>query len=382
MKIYWEKLLPFLLVLALSLLAGRYLGGNYIIFYRCLITFFILDLLLFIIGWQGLRFNQHFNQEHFTRGEKINYKLYVQQRFFWAANRVVLRFHRLQLGHAFYPDKLDLTLKKGKKSQFEYSVNSSTRGIYHAGLKSITLFDTLGFWELPMGHFPRSFYVYPKIYNPNHQAPPGLSMSGEGESTGQRGLDGSFQNLQEYRPGMDLRNISWKHFARMNRPLLRDQGASTTQSRWILMDRRPLTSRREDLLLECTLAYINSRRGGDTPLTVLGFTPSEPLYIQRDEHWNSLIKGCLTLKFDSSSLVDYPIPEEQPITLITTLGDETLFTGDFWKSRSHWQVFALLEEMDSEEKRIKSNKLEKLRSWGIEVITIEKGEEFWSGASV
>jgi len=378
MKIYWDKLLPTLLVLVLSLLAGRYLGGAYLFFFRAFSLLLAADFLLFILGWMTLKYNQHFSREHLNRGERIDYDFYVDQPSILAANRIRILFHRIRLEQGIYPEQLDKQLRRGKRAKEQYTIHAHHRGIYEAGIRQITLFDFLGMWEAPLIIYPRTFYVYPRIYNPDKQAPEGLSKDGEMESQEQAGNDQTFRSLKEYRPGMELRGISWKHYARSKRPLIREQGITTSQNRLILLDRRPLPREREDLLLENALAYINSCRGRREAVRIAGMSSGSILTITSENDWQSLIKGSLTLKFDSQSLTDIPIGEDQPVTIVSAIPDGSLLDSEFWRSHPQWQLMALLEGMSREEKIRKQNRLEMLRIQGIDVIIIAKGEEFWS----
>jgi len=378
MKIYWEKLLPTLLVLVLSLLSGRYLGEVYLFFFRAFVILLAGDILLFLLGWMNLRYNQHFSNEHVDRGETLNYDFYVQQPSWLCANRIRLEFHRIRLAEGLYPEEMELFLRKTERQGKEYTIQAQHRGIYEAGIRKITLFDFLGLWEVPLVLFPRTFYIYPRIYNPDKSAPEGLSPQGEKESMEQAGTDQTFRSLREYRPGMDLRGISWKHYARMGRPLIREQGVTTSNNRIILLDRRPLPREREDLLLENALAFINSCRGGRDPLRLAGFSPGKLLMLQSDNDWKSLIKGTLTLNFNAPALSDLNLSEDEPLTLVSALPDGSLLEPEFWRSHSRWQLMALMEGMEKEEKIRKMARLESLKLQGVDVIIIEKGEEFWS----
>lgn len=378
MKIYWEKLLPTLLVLVLSILSGRYLGEEYLFFFRAIIILLAGDLFLFFLGWINLRYNQHFSNEHVDRGDTLSYDFYVQQPSWMCANRIRLEFHRIRLAEGLYPEEMELFLRKTEKQGNEYTIQAQHRGIYEAGIRKITLFDFLGLWEVPLILFPRTFYIYPRIYNPDKSAPEGLSPQGEKESMEQAGTDQTFRSLKEYRPGMDLRGISWKHFARMGRPLIREQGVTTSNNRIILLDRRPLPREREDLLLENALAYINSCRGGRDPIRLAGFIPGKLLTLQSESDWQSLIKGTLTLNFDAPAFSDLNLSEEDPLTLVSALPDGSLLEPEFWRSHSRWQLMALMEGMEREEKIRKMARLESLKLQGVDVIVIEKGEEFWS----
>ncbi|MDA3850026.1 MAG: DUF58 domain-containing protein [Spirochaetaceae bacterium] len=378
MKIHWEKLLPLLLVIFLCLLAGRYLGGTYLMVYRFLMTLLLGNALLFCLGWIGLRYNQHFSKEHIQRGETIEYSFYLQQTQPLSSHQTRLDFLRSSLSHSFYPDSLALKLKGNKREEKNYRVQALHRGIYEAGLQQILLYDLFGLWEAPVGLFPRTFYVYPRIYGGMGVPPQGLAMEGDKEAQGVGWDNTTFRGLKEYRPGMELRGISWKHFARQGRPLVREDGINSSPRSIILMDRRPLEKEREDLLLENSLTYINRQRGGKDPIQLAGFLPGKFIYLQDEADWQALIRGSLTLKFDSNYLVDCPVDPMDSVTLISALSDGGLLEQDFWKNHPQWQLIALLEGMETSMKTKRISQLEGLKDLGINVVIIEKGEAFWA----
>ncbi|MBN2628731.1 MAG: DUF58 domain-containing protein [Spirochaetales bacterium] len=379
MRVVWERFIPSLLILILSFLAARYLGTIYYFLYRAFAFLFFADLILLFISLGGMRYNQHFSSEHLVRGEEIHYDFYLQQSWFTAATLIRIRFFSFRNPEMTDLVPLEFALKPHEKKKFSYTIRAGTRGIYRVGISRLEMEDFLGFFRFSLPRHERTFYIYPRLYRgegyPLHQIARG------GDNTGRNSTDRgetTFSHLREYRPGMPLRGISWKHFARYGFPLIREYENSVRPGRIIMVDRRSLGEDRprEDGVLETALTLTRRLLDGGERVILDGIAPDRPLEISCEKAFESLYQSTLSLDFDAPRLPEYRHPGEGVI-LISALPGWELLREPFWQQRENWQLVALLEGMSEKRKAASLQDLEKLRNRGVTITIVERGDLFW-----
>lgn len=145
--------------------------------------------------------------------------------------------------------------------------------------------------RLPLGFFvksvtirqPGEVLVYPRrVMGPA----PRWATLGERELVGLgpaalRG--GEVQQLREFRPGDDRRDVHWKQTARQQRPIVMERRERRRPSRFLVLDRElprrddpTLLARFEDLISEVATAAVDALRRGDAVGLVLGGTVLPP----------------------------------------------------------------------------------------------------------
>ncbi|MDC7224361.1 MAG: DUF58 domain-containing protein, partial [Spirochaetales bacterium] len=351
MKIAWEKLISALLILAVSFLAARYLGTIYYVLFRGFAFLLILDVLMLIRSYNGLRYNQHFTAEHLERGEEIHYSFYLVQSALTTSNLIHIEFHPFKNQEIKDLEPLHFPLRPHDKKNFSYTIQGGSRGIYRVGIKKLYMEDLLGLIQISLPRHERTFYIYPRLFR--GRGYPLKQTAGGGDRVWKKGRNGeesAFSNLKEYRPGMPLRGISWKHFARYGYPVVRENESSLRPGRIIMADLRPLggEGHREDGVLETVLTLTRRLLDDGEGVILDGFKKGEPLEITYESAFASLYKSTLTIPFDAADLPLYREPGD-PVTLISALPGWDLLEESFWQTRENWQLVALLEGMEEKQ---------------------------------
>jgi len=145
--------------------------------------------------------------------------------------------------------------------------------------------------RLPLGFFvksvtirqPGDVLVYPRrVVGPA----PRWATLGERELAGLGPLamrGGDVQQLREFRPGDDRRDMHWKQTARQQRPIVMERRERRRPSRFLVLDRElprrddpTLLARFEDLVSEVATAAVDALRRGEEVGLVLGGTVLQP----------------------------------------------------------------------------------------------------------
>ncbi|MDC7222272.1 MAG: DUF58 domain-containing protein [Spirochaetales bacterium] len=380
MKITWERVIPALLILSISFLAARYLGTIYYVLFRSVAFLLVLDLVMLIRSYNGLRYNQNFTSEHLVRGDEIRYNFYLVQSKISTTNLIHVEFYPFNNPEMKDLEPVCFSLRPQEKKNFSYTIQGGTRGIYVVGIKRLVMEDFLGFFKLSLPRHERTFYIFPRLFRGKNY--PLKQTAGGGDRVWKKGGYGeetAFSNLKEYRPGMALRGISWKHFARYGYPVVRENESSLRPGRIIMADLRPLGGERhrEDSVLEAVLTL--TRRIIDNGESVIldGFDRDEPLDIAYESSFESLYKSTLNIQFDAPYLPLYREPSDA-VTLISALPEWDLLEESFWQHRDNWQLVALLEGMEEKQAETTRDALKKLISRGVNITIVEKGEKFWT----
>ncbi len=379
MRIVWDRLISALLIISLSFLAARYLGTIYYVLFRSFALLFLLDLLFLYFSYAGVRYNQHFSSEHLTRGDEIHYDFYLLQSFRTLSNLIHVEFYPFNNPELKDLEPLNFALRSREKRLFAYTIEGGTRGIYRVGIKSLIMEDFLGILLLTLPRHERTFYIYPRLFRGNGY--PLEQTEGGGDQFRKNSRDDgdiAFSGLREYRPGLPLRGISWKHFARYGYPLIRENENSVQPGRILMIDRRPLEGSRprEDGVLETALTLTRRILDGGSGVILDGISYKGPLEIASESAFSSLYQSTLTLPFDAPHLPPYREAGES-VTLISAMPGWDLLSESFWRVRENWQLVAVLEGMDGERKEQILSALDALKNRDVSVIIMEKGESFW-----
>lgn len=179
--------------------------------------------------------------------------------------------------------------------------------------------------RLPLGFFVKSvtlrqegeLLVFPRrVAGP---APRWVSL-GERELSGFGRLfsrGGEVQQLREFRPGDDRRDVHWKQTARQQRPIVMERRERRLSSRFLVLDRELprrddpiLLARFEDLVSEVATAALDALRRGEGVGLVLGGTVLPPA--TGVAHTRRLLEAL--------ALVEAVGPGEDPLPPLATQG--------------------------------------------------------------
>ena len=279
----------YLFAVIISYLAAAYLGTFFVVFASAIILLPVLSFLLLLLASFGLRYRQHFSNEHPVKGQVIAYRCVIQNTSFIPLPRVRALFRAIRPTDADHPgigvrgsrdrghqQVLETFLPGNEEVAREQTVQLPYRGIYNIGLDRIELGDTLQLFTIRPRVRRRAFRVYPRIlqlrsFRPGTERRFGTSEEG---SLGALPDYALFNQLREYRPGESVRHLAWKKFASTGIPVVKDYDSTSEPAVTIYVDLRPMPPHTEDVLLaedvtvEALVALVNHFLERNLPVIV------------------------------------------------------------------------------------------------------------------
>ncbi len=351
------RIIPFILISALLYLASRYFGGLYIKAARFWFLIFLFDQIVLVGSAVTLKYSQHFRHSHadVQKGEVIQYRLNLTTASILPAPAVRTSFARIhQRDKQVIPDRM-VRLGPGDRDIFSRDIYAGLRGIYTMGVSDLVITGFSGLLSLSLPIWPKTFYIYPRLLQlrltmSRHQPTYGHLVT----RTGIHGEYHTFSGLHEYRRGDETRHISWKRFAQLGNPVMKDFDTLGSSSIHLFLDRRRVTRNPicEDTAIEAALALIWSACSENHAITIHGFPGWEGYSLSREEEVRRLHEMTLTLQFDA-----HEIPSDflegnrnSPIYIVSPLTDFQLLNPDFWDQLESGHLLAITEAMDDRQR--------------------------------
>lgn len=234
----------FLLLASLAFivfLSGSYLGGIFLILFRSLLVFFLIDIILLAVSSAAVMHIQNFSTEHPVKGEDIDYTLKLYFESFLPGLRVFVAFKGVRneggldsrRDFRFFPGPAEILVK-------QYTVQCPFRGVYTVGLERLDVEDLFSFFSVSLKVWHRTFYVYPRLIRLES-----CLLAAEGEMSESMSLEGGgvtdntrLLGISEYLPGESVRSIAWKRFAAAGIPYLRIYETSSSPGITLYLDLR------------------------------------------------------------------------------------------------------------------------------------------------
>lgn len=117
-------------------------------------------------------------------------------------------------------------LLPNSKTEIVYEINSDYRGVIRFADLTVTRSDPFGLFNACVTNYlPQSLLVLPKLYNLPAIKLPGLRryQSGGVALASSVGDSEEFRSLREYRPGDPMRKIHWKSWAKVGKPIVKEE---------------------------------------------------------------------------------------------------------------------------------------------------------------
>lgn len=152
-----------------------------------------------------------------------------EERNFFDRNFVYFRWQWLMLRNRLFQEKLsdqEIRLKAGKESRVMLEITPLRRGVIQLQDLRVMLPDPFSLMQkcAKVSAPISTLIVLPKRYSiPPIQLPGGVPFKISGEAnTNALGNSGEFVGLRDYRPEDPMRQIHWKSWARLGRPIVKE----------------------------------------------------------------------------------------------------------------------------------------------------------------
>ena len=261
---------------------GRYHIGlmfDYVFFLLLIIP--ILSIAHLFISIVSIKYHQHFDTEHPIKGETLTYTLLLANESHFASARLRIGFRTIWPGTDAELPPLDITLKRGERSERDYSIRCPYRGVYTVGLERLILSDSFGFITISRPVWHRTFYVYPRVIEAEYPFEVGeVSELSTGPNPGASQDYSLFETLVPYRSGESIRHIAWKKFFALGQPYIKSYAKTSQPGVTIYFDLRregeanPAILEREDCSIEILVALARSFLSDNVPVSIQAFGQS------------------------------------------------------------------------------------------------------------
>ncbi len=305
----------YILVLAISYLAGVYLGGVLLFVWYTLLLLPLLSILQARATRAHLLVRQEFRNEHPEKGQTIGYVLRLTNLSRLPSAPIIADFH---LGlERRGTERRSIYLWPRETRSVEQDVPCTYRGVYTVGLARLTIRDVFGLTGFTLPVSDRTFLLYPRIldlqtapssYGTERTIADAPSRSGEADFA-------LFRGLRTYRDGDDARHVSWRTLALIGEPLVREYDSAAEPAVTVCMDTRPVgvggdvELQVEDAVIEVSLALTRYYLTHGIPVTVVIGGAVERLAAGDQAGFSRLRASMVSLEFDSAispaSLYDY-----------------------------------------------------------------------------
>lgn len=191
----------------------------YLVLSLPVMSFFALALAHF-----QFKINERLNSRIFTKGERAAYQLQMNNDSIFIMPYVTVHMYMEGQTICSSMRSMRISLPPLSKREFTYDIPLRYRGRYTIGVRYIEIQDLLGIFRLRIHtQENKSILVKPRIQRSAFMNVPSAMVS-EGNTTAglfEQGQDETV-NIREYRVGDSLRNMHWKLYAKMRRPMIRE----------------------------------------------------------------------------------------------------------------------------------------------------------------
>lgn len=367
MKIENNNLFFYSLLLLLSFLTGNYFGGYFNTVFLFVLIVIILNILHFIFSIKNFFYVQNFSTEHPKKGDNIKYSIIISNKLPIMSSKIYLKFH----------ESIDLSIKttilnKKENRRINKVFSLPYRGIYQVGCSSLEIEDILGIFKYKMKVWERTFYVYPRINYDLINSCNGLGNKLIESYKLKSDSRDFFNSLSEYRDGIKQSLISWKHFASVGLPLVKDFNSQDSSQVKIFLDKTLLSDNRkrsvDDLALETAVSLIHNNLLLNREVQISNWKKSINSFADFNQYYKNSILEDFNLtpnetynEFNKSKFV----PKEQ-IIVITPLESSFFLDKNIIKKFENLMLYIIKSKMNIEKinginRRIKELNLNKSR---------------------
>jgi uncharacterized protein (DUF58 family) len=272
----------YLFLTTLAYLAGIYVARIFYFLYLLLLFVPLFSLLQTVITLIRLRYLQDFETEHPVKGQSIDYRLSIANESFLSTCIVKIRFKATHPDLQRTLEDLSTVFAPRATVEMRYRISCPYRGIYTVGLESFVARDLLGWLEVGLPVYHRTFYVYPRIVDlESHFAGNRSYGSSRVTNAGREDDVALIEGLSDYRAGLSVKHLAWKKYYATGRPFLKTFGKSSEPGITLYLDLRreappdPIVLEAEDCSIEIAVALVKYFLAGNISIAVkaMGLDP-------------------------------------------------------------------------------------------------------------
>lgn len=292
--------------LAIAYLAGVYLGGVLLIVWYALLLLPIVSVVQAMITRRSLYVREEDSGDEPARGKVLRHTLAITNESIVPAAPIVVSLHRGLPRSGTETRNLYLWMRETRR--VEQTIRCAYRGVYTVGLASVAVWDIFGLIGFTRRVSARTFTIYPRILDipviASGAGPDGTLVDSPA-SNGRTDIT-LLRGLRMYRPGDDARHVSWRTFAMLGEPRIREYEQGAERAITICMDTRPVEGGAEramyleDCVLEIAIALARYYLKNEVSVMILAgseivrLDPSDPQGFVRFH------ASTATLDFDSA----------------------------------------------------------------------------------
>lgn len=362
----------YLLLWSLLFLLGSYIGRMYRLIYIFLTFILIINIIHFIISINSIYYYQLFSTEHPKKGQKIEYKLTIENRMYFIPCFIEITYHE-----TLTLDKHIPKIKASSSNNIYFNFSLPYRGIYNVGIKKIICSDILNIFTFNLAFWPRTFYVYPKINSEIN-----IKKSGAGEIFNKKNISNKMStdlldSIEQYRPGNKLSHISWKHFASYSEPYVKKFYSEECSNTYIFLDRTKLPENRkgpaDDMAIEilCSIIQNNIYNGSKT---IINCWKQKEI---TERNFNDFYKDSIYIDFLKSefeTIIEYKTQNYQTnnsVAFITTFESNFFLDFEFIRKFPNLTIYVVTTNLNREKEGLLSDAINKLSEY-VEIICINQ----------
>ena len=262
-------------VLAVAYLAGVYLGGVLLVIWYAVLLLPVVSVCQALITRRSLYVREETPGNDPVKGQILQYSLTVTNESVFPSSPVVLSLHRGLARSGRETRSLYLWMRETRR--VNQTVPCLYRGTYTVGLASLVVWDVFGLIGFTRRVSARTFTIYPRILE-IPTAPSGTGPYGAlADSPVAYGKTDTtlLRELRVYRPGDDVRHVSWRKFALLGEPLIREYDQAAEGAITICADTRAVEGEPdramhlEDCVLEIVIALARYYLTQEVPVTIV-----------------------------------------------------------------------------------------------------------------
>lgn len=353
-------------------LTGSYIGNIYRFLYKIYIFLFILNLLHFILTINRLFYYQSFSTEHPRKGDRIDFKLTIENRLPFIPAIIELVFHDSLNIKSVYPK-----FKRSKNTYIQDSFTLPYRGIYNVGLKKIICSDIFNIASYEIPFWPRTFYVYPRINDSILTDVKGFGDVLNKNYNNNSSTSDYLNGIKKFRNGNKLSQISWKHLALKGEPYIKEFYSENSSEVYIFLDKTKLPNNRlgpaDDLIIESLVSITDKLIKNDHSIK----TNQWDTEIKNQNDFNEFYKKTILIPFENSpedTFLEFKSQndiKESRLIIVTAFESSFFMDLEFINSHKDLTIYIITKEMNNDQLSKLNKTIEKYSKY-VEIICISE----------
>jgi hypothetical protein len=393
-----NRLIPFIILTLLSLLAGYISGSNiYYIFFLSMVFVALLALLSLLISYWQLNYSQKVFPKNGVKGQTVELDIQIHNEHAFPLPLVEIEYDLPDESLNLYKNKKSFGVSPKNKKSIKKEVYCRYMGKWLVGISKIKIFDIFGLFHLTIDFYKNANYhnltllIKPRVVNLDY-----LPLPKKESSTTQNPIQkitsdtAEMRDIRKYEPGDILKKIHWKASISKQELMVKNYSLSLDSDNLIYIDcsSHGLSGIKrielEDMIAECATAVSNHLLKSFFP-TKLVITGKERLefFGRSPEDFMPMYDGISNINFDYSFSFFELFANEifssasiNSIFLVTHSLDEKAFDSLFYLKQAGISItFILVNDSEKEHSQKTKKIISELVSAGIVIIHISPNDD-------